>query len=102
MTVHHAYLIDHGRKAYVPPSVRVQGVLRGTPPASRRPTRDTGNGPARRVRVAAFPGTGFIAEREGDELVVYLVSGDAVSTETINDGMTAARMQKINEASRAR
>jgi len=62
-----------------------------------------GQGPARRIRVAAFPGTGFIAEREGDELVVYLVSGDAVSTETINDSvMTAAKLQRANEASRAR
>ena len=93
---------DAGRQraevhAYRDGGVRVQGMVRAP---ARRSTRDA-SGPARRTVVARFQGTGFVAEREDDELVIYLVSDDPIETQTTGDrGMSAARLQRINEASR--
>jgi hypothetical protein len=52
---------------------------------------------AQRKLIASFHGNAFAAEREGEELNIYLVSGDMVSTQTIGDragGMTAEMLQK--------
>ena len=59
-------------------------------------------GPAQRTLVASFFGSGFIAEREGDELKVYAVTGEPFATSTTGDAarrpMSVADLQKINEA----
>jgi hypothetical protein len=46
--------------------------------------------------VCVYPGSGFIAENEPDEVKIFLVSSDPVGTSTIGDrktGMTAAKFQ---------
>ena len=55
--------------------------------------------------MSTYHGKAFIAEREGDELNIYIVSGDNISTGTVGDksaGMTASRLQRQNEALRIR
>jgi hypothetical protein len=59
---------------------------------------------AQRKLIANFHGKAFVAEREGSELCVYLVSGDNVGTNTIGDRangpMTANALQKVIEQRR--
>jgi hypothetical protein len=61
--------------------------------------RDT----ARKTRIATFSGTAFTAERESDDLVIYMMSDNPIPTNTLGDtgerranrctGMTAAKLQ---------
>jgi hypothetical protein len=58
---------------------------------------------ARKTRIATFSGTAFTAERESQDLVIYMMSDDPISTSTVGDasdrrtnrgtGMSAARLQ---------
>ena len=62
---------------------------------------------AQRKLICAFKGKAFVAEREGDELCVYLISGDNIGTGTFGDRgrsgpMTAAQFQERIVAGRER
>jgi hypothetical protein len=46
--------------------------------------------PAQKLLVASFHGNGFISEREDDELQIYLVSGEPISTNTVGDAPRVA------------
>jgi len=55
--------------------------------------------------VARFSGTAYTAEREGDELLIYLMTGDPIATNAVGDQvesgvMTAAKVQRLGGASR--
>jgi hypothetical protein len=65
---------------------------------------------ATKTLIATFPGSGFVAEREGDEIKVYLVADpDGTPTtgasvigiaDAAKGPMSAARMQRLNEQRR--
>ena len=80
-------------------------IFRASLTDARLRARDSA-GLAQRTLIASFHGKAFAAEREGEDLHIFLMTGDNVSTQTIGDGsitftgMTAAQMQKKNEASR--
>lgn len=77
-----------------------------TKDCSLRPNRKTRDAElTRKELIASFPGTSFMAEREGDTLNVYLVSGDGIEHNALMDRapggrMTAAKLQRQNEAAR--
>jgi hypothetical protein len=60
---------------------------------------------AQRKLIASFHGRAFTAERNGEDLEIFLVSSDLVSTQTLGDRatvMTAARLQAQIVAGRER
>ena len=59
---------------------------------------------AQRTLICAFKGKGFVAERNGEDLEIFLVSSGSISTQVIGDcavGMTAGKLQKVIEQRRA-
>ncbi len=72
-----------------------------TTDAPRGRTRDA-SGPARRTLICAFAGTGFVAEREGDSLNVYLVTGDPIATGTSDTARSDASVSDQIAAIQAR
>jgi hypothetical protein len=110
---HHVYLGPKGAVT-ASPGVKVYGFCRES---TAQPTRDAGTGsdPARRTLVASFKGSSYVAEREGEELNVYIITAGAIASATTGDPpastptgdaqnrMTPARFQaKIVEARKAR
>ncbi len=106
------FVKDAGRRRWGPPEVyvdgvKVQGVVR--PAGTKMKTRDD-DGPAVRTLVATYPSSGYIAERNADgSLSVYLLTAGPIQTETSGNatfsstgdrGMSAAKMQAMNEESR--
>lgn len=56
---------------------------------------------AQRTLICAFKGKGFVAERNGEDLEIFLVSSGSISTQVIGDcavGMTAGKLQKRRAA----
>jgi hypothetical protein len=84
------------RRVTASPGVRVYGF-------TREPTRKfmreaSGSEPATRTLVAQFKGSSYVAEREGEELNIYLVTAGGIASATSGDPpvstadrMTAAR-----------
>jgi len=74
----------------------------GIRPASRK-TGDAGM--VKKQLVATFTGAAYSAEREGDDLLVYLTSSEGFESGALGDRapggpVTAARLQARNEARR--
>jgi hypothetical protein len=67
-----------------------------------RPYMRDAAGPARRTLICSFKGSAFVAEREGDELKIYAVTGEPFATSAIGDArprgrMTIADLQALHE-----